>query len=243
MRQLFGTLLLLAAGLVACEKNTLAVEDLTATGGRIKFIHAGVGLPAVNFFVNDAKVSGVSSTATGVVQGSAYGGSFPQVEYATVPVGSLTLKAASRTAAAADSTIATATLTTEADKYYTAILAGRPGQFFTLTDDFSSASDASKAYVRFVNAVSDTARYDIYSRSDTAYVARNLSFRQSTAFLPVNPMSTVYEFRRAGSTALLGTALTVNDYVSGRVFTVVMRGTPGTTATTTVPALSLYRNR
>ena len=124
-----------------------------------------------------------------------------------------------------------------------AILAGKPAQFFTLEDDFSTATDASRAYVRFVNAVADTARYDVYSRTDTAYVARNLTFKQSTGFLAVPVRSSIYEFRRAGSTALLGTALTVNDYSGGRVFTVVMRGTPGTTATATAPTLTLYRHR
>src|SRR5262245_14983812 len=57
-------LLLAVATLTACEKNAVGVLDDPAAGhgANLKFFNFSVGSPAVNFYVNDKKVSAISAT-------------------------------------------------------------------------------------------------------------------------------------------------------------------------------------
>ena len=76
MQTLLVILLVLAAGvlLASCDKN--AVQDITGpeTGTRIKFFNFGVNAPSVNFYANDAKLTGtvkirfVVAKKTGLVE-------------------------------------------------------------------------------------------------------------------------------------------------------------------------------
>ena len=166
-----------AVAIAACgddgrQELALAPE----TSARVKFFNFGVNTPGVNFYANDAKVTGVSSTsctplptppadslcqsvgvetATGVGQGGAAAGGF----YVGMPAGQYTLTG--RIAATTDRNLAIASvpLAVADGKAYSFYISGiytttaKQPDAFAIDDNFPTDPSPDSTYIRFVHAI------------------------------------------------------------------------------------------
>jgi hypothetical protein len=167
-----------------------ATKDIQ-DNANVKFVHASVGPNGTNFTVNyfmgTDKISSVAPAASGAVAGIVFGGTVPSpINYALIKPGDQPLTvvvpevpAAGTTAAIPARTVFTGNIVTEKGKFYTSFLVSTPPSVtppvystLQLTDDLSPADlDPTKAYVRFINVISNTPAtgYDlgiIKTRSD-----------------------------------------------------------------------------
>jgi hypothetical protein len=155
---------------------TSALEN----GANVKFLHAAVGATGtnfqVNYFMGPEKISAVGVTI-GLPVGTPAGSVYPFGLYAVIKSGNQPFSAVTPKIAA------TATvpeipaverfvgnIVTEKGKYYSNFLIGSlpnvsPVTYSTyqINDDFSVATDKTKAYVRFINVITNTpvAGYDL----------------------------------------------------------------------------------
>lgn len=146
----------------------------------VRFIHTAVGATgtnfSVNYFIGADKLTAVGVTV-GLPLGTNIGSGYPGSFYGFVKSGQQPLSAFSPKIAAT-ATVAeipaverfVGTINTENGKYYSNFLVGSlpnvaPVTYSTyqLADDFSVVTDKSKAYIRFVNVISNTptAGYDL----------------------------------------------------------------------------------
>lgn len=154
-----------------------AASDNTAN---VKFIHSAVGASGtnfqVNYFMGTEKISAVG-VSVGFPIGISYGTIFPGSSYSVVksgdqPLSVISPKIAATTTVGEIAAIErfTGKLTTEKGKFYSNFLVGTlpnvvPVTYSTyqINDDFSVAGDNTKAYIRFINLISNTptAGYDL----------------------------------------------------------------------------------
>src|SRR5437762_14056514 len=91
-RHLSRAVLLCAAALASCDKNT--VQDITGplAASRVKFFNFGVSAPGVNFYANATKLTAITSgTGTESTGGVAYGGTGNGGLYSAIASGQYTL--------------------------------------------------------------------------------------------------------------------------------------------------------
>lgn len=168
---LLGMLLIASCG---DEHNfTPYATDAPENTANVRFIHTAVGAAgtnfSVNYFIGADKLSAVGVTI-GLPVGTSYGLAYPGSFYGFVKAGQQPLSAVSPKIAAT-ATVAeipaverfTGNITTESGKYYTNFLIGSlpnvaPVTYSTyqITDDFSVVTDKTKAYIRFVNVITNT---------------------------------------------------------------------------------------
>lgn len=175
---LLGLVLIASCG----EEHNFTPYATTApeNTANIKFIHGAVGASGtnfqVNYFMGTEKISSVGVTV-GLPIGVSYGTYYPGSFYATVKSGDQPFIAVTPEIAATATLPATPAverfvgkLITEKGKYYSNFLVGSlpnvaPVTFSTyqINDDFSVALDKNKAYIRFINVISNTpvAGYDL----------------------------------------------------------------------------------
>ena len=231
---------LTAATLLACGPgNDILRNQVSATGARVKILHAIPDGPAIDLFVNDAKVNGMAI---------AYGTNFPANEYAVLTPGS----AAIRVSTVASGTVAvqpilSATAPVEADKYYTVAAAGTAAAptAVVFADDVS-LPDASKAYYRVINLVSGGPAVDFGPATGAPLIA-NVATGKASDFVAVVPSATLgsaytFQVRPTSATALVGTALANVTPGIGRKYTILVRGIAGRTGAQ-APTTSLYLTR
>jgi len=244
-------LLLLAALLPACEEN--AVMDISgppAGGASIKFFNFAVGAPGVNFYANDTKVTAISTTAcatltdtneatcttTGIesTTGVNYGGSANGGNgwYSDIAPGQYTFSG--RIAGATDKNLvissAQANLTTGSNySYYQSGIynaATKSADSFIVEDQLPEL-DHSVAYVRFVNAISNTDPMTLYATHrdslDVTAIGAVVAYQSAGAFTPLTPGSYDLATRHAGSDANVITRVNVG-FLGGRVYTITARG-------------------
>lgn len=250
-----SAILIGAVALTSCDKN--AVQDITGTlpGARIKFYNFGVNAPSVNFYANDTKVTATSSTTgveavTGVAYGSVGGGGL----YSAIAPGAYTFTG--KIAAAVDKDLAVSRFTsTLADgKAYSLYQSGfydataKTSDGFIVEDNFDSAIDFTKAYVRFVNAMSNSQPMILYARETTTGVETaiggTIAYKAAGAFVPLANGTYELNTRLAGSTANIITRAAVG-FSLGRVYTISARGdiTVVSTTATNRPFLDNTANR
>ncbi|SHG80723.1 hypothetical protein SAMN05444372_11036 [Flavobacterium micromati] len=148
----------------------------------VKFVHAAVGPTGANFtinyFVNNIKISALNITS-GLPLGIVYGSTYPTpINYALIEPGTQQFRADTPSRAATAtlpevpaSTIFNGNIVTEKGKSYTNFLLSTPPTItpavystLQLNDDFAPADlDKTKAYVRFINVISNAAAvgYDL----------------------------------------------------------------------------------
>jgi len=148
----------------------------------VKFVHAAVGPAGVNFtvnyFVNSVKISALNVTS-GLPIGIGYGSTYPApINYALIDPGNQIFRAETPLRAAtatlpevAASIIFNGNIVTEKGKFYTNFLLSTPPSItpavyttLQLNDDFAPADlDKTKAYIRFINVMSNSAAagYDL----------------------------------------------------------------------------------
>lgn len=252
--------LLSAAALLvlSCEKNTVPVQDtLVTSGARVKLFHAAPEAPGVNLFVNEQKISantpvGATVTNPGTPAPIVFGGTFPgatNANYAVIGTAAGQQKTV-KISAPASGTVTSETVlynqpvTLEDNKYYTLFVAGAGTQpeVLLVNDDFSSATDANKYYVRFVNLITGANEYDLALSNGTVIVPK-LAYKASSAFVPVDgALASTFSLRLAGTTTAVGSNYNFTGSTSGRVLTIVAVGIPGRTGTV-APRITGYINR
>ena len=256
-RHSFIAALLGAAALSACDKDAVQEIGGPAPAARIRFFHFGVGAPSsgVNFYVDNTKATGTSST-TGqeLATGTAYGGVGSGGFYAGISPGQHQISARIPSTAATDPNLAISTLTTTIDngKTYSFYLSGtynattKTVDSFIVEDPIPSEIDFQAATVRFVNAISNSSPMTLYAKAttpdSTVYaIGGDVAYKAAGTFTKIPGGSYNLYTRTAGST----TNVIVRNGVAftpGRVYTIAARGTIGATGTP-VPFLDNTANR
>ncbi|MGH7619296.1 MAG: hypothetical protein ACREPM_18930, partial [Gemmatimonadaceae bacterium] len=236
-------------------------------GAAVKFFNFGVGAPGVNFYANTQKVTAISSTScqppndttavcktngvestTGTAYGAAGSGGF----YGEISPGQTTL--AGKIAATTDNGLAIATVSTTLDdgKFYSYYISGiystatKTVDAFVVEDPIPTTIDPTQAYVRYVNAVSNSQAMTLYAKSTTTgtelALGGSIAYKAAGTFTAVP--GGVYDLntRTAGSSTNVITRTAVS-FVAGRVYTVSSRGDMVSTVTATKPALDNTANR
>lgn len=246
--------LLFAAALSSCDKN--AVQDITGVvpASRIKFFNFGVNAPGVNFYANETKMTAVTS-ATGIesTTGTVYGGVGAGGFYSGIAAGQYTLRG--RIAAATDKDLVVSNVDAPiADgKFYSFYQSG----FYNTTaktveafvvEDAIPAIDLTVAYVRFVNAISNSSAMVLNAKNTTtavvAPVGAAVAYKAGGAFTAVP--GGVYDLSTrvtgAATDAIVRTAVSLS---AGKVYTIAARGdmTVISTTATNRPFLDNTANR
>jgi hypothetical protein len=254
--------LLCAAGLAACEKNSVQVLPTgPIAGGRMKFFNFGVAAPGVNFYADNTKMTAIlSGTGTEATTGVVYGGAGSGGVYLAIAPAAYTLTG--RIAATTDKNlpIATVNATIEDGKFYSFYMSGfystttKTVDGFVLEDPLSAQPtpiDYSLAYVRFVHAISNASPLTLYATKtappDSGAVfpiGAVVAYRGASAFtaLPVG----VYDlFARYTDSTTDKVARTGVSFLGGRIYTVGARGdiTIVSTTATNRPFLDNTANR
>ena len=225
------------AGVVAlasCDKN--AVQDITGVvpEAKIRFFNFGLSTPPVNFFANDTKVTAILSTAgtpvsTGVAQGGVASGGL----YTGIAAGAYQFSSQISDTTIKNVTVTKVSQTVAAGKAYSFFMSGlydavaRTADGFIVEDAFPAAFDYTQAYVRFVNAISNSTPMTLYARHQTTGVevaiGGAVAYKSGSAFVPVPNGLYDLSTRVTGST----TNVIVRTGVSfsfGSVYTIGARG-------------------
>jgi hypothetical protein len=242
----------------ACEKN--AVQQIAAPpegGANVKFFNFAVGSPAVNFYINDKKVTAVSSTACDVLDdsnremctstgaesnsGVGYGGAGNGGSgwYSDVASGQVSISG--RIAAATDKNLPISNLSTavQEGKFYSFYQSGIYDAATKQTDafiveDVLPEKDFSVAYVRFVNASSTSQPMTLYATnrttSEEVAIGGDVAYKAAGGFVAVPDGAYNLGARAAGSTTneFSRTSVTFN---AGRVYTISARGNTAVAST------------
>jgi hypothetical protein len=224
---------LCAVVLSACEKN--GVQDITAPppSSRIKFFNFGLGAPGVNFYANDTKMTAITSATgaeatTGVAQGGVGNGG----NYDGIAAGTYTLTG--KIAAATDKDVAISNLSAPiADgKWYSYYISGpynttaKTAEAFVVEDPVP-ALDYTVAYVRFVNAISNSSPMVLSAKNTTTGtiypIGAAVAYKSAGAFTPLPPGVYDISARAVGASTDLVVRTGLN-FTFGNVFTIGARG-------------------
>src|SRR5258708_3024571 len=264
------TVLLGAAVLAACSKDSVQKIAGPTAGAFIKFYNASVNAPAVNFYANDVKVTAIDAAScewltksadpkcltTGVeaVTGTAYGAVGNGGLYSSIAPASYTFTG--RITAAIDNGLAVSKLTTALGdgKYYSYYQSGfydpnpNTSDPFLVEDQFPASIDFTVANVRFVNAISNSSPMILYARNTITgaevAVGGAVAYKGAGTFMTVPGAFYDLNVRTAGSATNVITSTGVS-FVAGRVYTVSARGDITVTSATAAnrPILNNTANR
>jgi hypothetical protein len=269
MMKLRSLLVMFGALVASCGEAARQTITEPVTGARIKFFNFGIGVPGVNFFANDVKLTAISTancspppatpnpacSAAGAeaTTGTAYGAAANGGSYSVVPAGSVTI--VGKIATTADNGVAVNTTTSnlEVGKYYSFFTSGTYDAATKKTDAFviedvlpPTVTDFTVAYVRFVNASAGSSPMTLFGRNTTIGSPENaiggaVAYKAGGTFVAVP--AGVYDLatRVTGSTTN-AIARTAVSFGGGRVYTIASRGTIGGTGAA-VPALDFTANR
>jgi hypothetical protein len=244
-----------AAMLAACGND--AVQSITAAppGANIKFFNFGVNAPGVNFYADATKMTAISSTSgaestTGTAYGAVGNGGF----YSGIAPGQYTLSGKIAAATDKDLAISNASAALAEGKYYSLYLSGfyntttKTVESFIVEDPFVPQMDFTVAYVRFVNAISNSNPMTLYAKNTVTGVevaiGAAVPYKSAGTFTAVPGASYDLATRNTGSgtNAISRTAV---SFSPGRVYTISSRGDITVTSTTATnrPVLDNTLNR
>lgn len=225
--------LLFAASLSACEKN--GVQDITSApaASRVKFFNFGVGTPSVNFYANDTKLTAIVSTTgaestVGVAQGGTGSGGF----YNGIAPGQYTLTGKISAATDKDLPISNVSATIADGKFYSYYISGiynttsKTAEGFVVEDPLP-AVDYTMAYVRFVNAISNSSPMVLSAKSTvtgtTVPLGAAVAYKGAGAFTPLP--EAIYDLgTRVTGASTDAVTRTAVSFFAGRVYTIGARG-------------------
>jgi len=265
----YASLALALCAVAAAACGDQIAQEITApvAGARVKFFNFSVGSPGVNFFANDAKITAIGSTTcappadtttacktTGAepTTGTAYNAVGNSGLYNQIAAGSVTFTG--KIAATTDKGLAITTLASQVDnnKYYSFYLSGaydatsKKTDSFIVEDAIPETPDYTQAYVRFVNAISNSSPMTLFAKNtltatETA-LGGTIAYKAAGVFTAIP--AGVYDLntRTAGSTTNVITRTAVG-FSAGHIYTITARGTIGSTVTANVPALDNTANR
>jgi len=261
-KNIFLVLILASMGgfMWSCSKQTTTPLDIVATTNSvstnafIKIVHyaptfrlATNNADSINLFLNGTKLNGTFLT---------FGSMYPSTTnlYAAVPAGVTSLKISTNGVLTPDSiAVVSMSKILEAGKYYSLIITdsilnpSSSKQIFT-QDNFV-LSDTNTFTLRFIHAIlNDSAgkNVDIYSTRRASNIFSNISPGTVTDFTaqPYNFVTDTIIVRRAGGSFELGRLTTAsNPLARQRAYTLVYKGTPGTTTAPKGRALITYANQ
>lgn len=251
-----AALLACAAALAGCGDDAVqSLPTLALPTARIKFFNFGVNAPGVNFYANDVKMTAISS-ATGTE--STVGTTYSQVGaggfYSAITPGQYTISGRIAAATDKDLAIAAVPVTIADGKSYSFYLSGiydaatKKAEGFAVEDAYPANIDFTTAYVRLVNAISNSQPMTLYVKSTTTgtetAIGGPVAYKAAGAFVSIP--GGVYDLatRRAGVTGDY-IARTAVSFSPGRVYTVSARGDITVTSTTATnrPFLDNTTNR
>lgn len=254
--RLYSLLVLTLTSLLgwSCEKNALTLPDTRVTSGaRVKLLHAAPEAPGVDLFIGNTKYSGftplgATTTSPGTPVPISFNNTFPGTgaNYAIVPAGpaAVRISAPASTSAGSATVIYEQTVPLDDTKYYSLMLggAGTKPEVLVVNDDFSTATDPNKFYVRFVNLIPGTTTYDL-ALSTGMVVVPAAAYKSVSGFIGIDVSNNAsLVLRAAGTPTNIGGTYTFTSTANGRVLTLFARGLPGKTGTQ-APALNAYVNR
>ncbi|MBL7765889.1 MAG: DUF4397 domain-containing protein [Chitinophagaceae bacterium] len=206
----FMALLLLALG--SCTKNTDTNGMMYAN---VNVTHASPDAPGVDLLVNDTKVN---ASALGYPNSTGY----LQVE-----AKSNNIKV---NVAGTATTVINATLLFEPGKNYSIFAVDSVSKIspLVLSDDLSAPA-SGKAHVRFVHLSPNAPAVDVAVVGGPV-VFSNQSFKDATAFTPLDAGNYNLEVRVAGTSTVALTLPTIS-LAAGKIYTVFAKGFLGATGT------------
>lgn len=236
--------LLCVALLTACEEE--GPQDLVATTpeSQIRFFNFGVNAPAVNFYANDQKVTAIlSGTGTESTLGVAYGAVGLGGFYSALDPGQYTFSGRIAATVDKDRAISNITATLENGKRYSLYQSGfynttaKTVDGFVVEDNFSEAYDYTQAYVRFVNAISNSSPMALFARNTATTgelpVGALVAYKNAGAFTAIP--SGVYDITtRVGGATTAAITRTAVSFSAGRIYTISARGDMTVTSTTAI---------
>jgi hypothetical protein len=235
--------LLFAAALSSCDKN--AVQDIAGAppGARIRFFNFGVNAPAVNFYANNTKMTAVLSgtgveSTTGVTYGNVGAGGL----YAGIAPGQYTFSGKISATTDKDVAISNVQATVEMGKNYSFYQSGfyntttKTVEAFIVEDPFINEFDYSVAYVRFVNAISNSNPMALFVTSTTTppvetAIGGAAAYKAASAFVAIPGGAYDLATRYVGSTTNAITRTAVS-FSAGRIYTVTALGDITVTSST-----------
>jgi hypothetical protein len=261
--------LLGAALLAGCGPE--AVQELTAPsvrGAQIKFFNFGVNAPGVNFYANDIKMTAINADACSILTdanrercttagaeattGVNFGGVGSGGYYAQIAPGQYTLTARIAAAQDKDRAISTVSATLDDGKFYSYYQSGsynstaRTVDAFVVEDPVIPNFDWSVAYVRFVNAISNSEPMTLSvtdpNTGTELAVGGAVGYKSAGAFTAV-PMGVYNLATRTASSATNTITRSAVSFNAGRVYTITARGDITATTGTAVPFLDNTTNR
>jgi hypothetical protein len=239
----------------SCKKD--GVQDITvpAPASRVKFFNFGPGAPNVNFYANDTKMTAISS-ATGAEStlGVAQGGVGSGGNYAGIAPGTYTL--AGKISAATDKDLAISSVSAPiADgKWYSYYISGpydataKKAEAFVVEDPVP-AINYTVAYVRFVNAISNSGSLALSVKHQTTLavtpIGAAVPYKSASTFIAIP--SGVYDISARAADASTDLVLRTGvSFNAGNVYTIGARGDatlPSTGASANRPILDNTANR
>lgn len=251
-------MLLVAAALTACEQN--AVQQIAGPpegGAAVKFFNFAVGSPAVNFYIDDVKVTAIGSascwqltdanraqcTTTGMepTSGTAYGSAANggSAWYSDVRVGQVNVQARIAVATDKDLVITNLPASVAQGRFYSFYMSGiyntatKAAESFII-EDVMPAVDFTGPYLRFVNASANPSPLTLvltHAVTNEVVTIADVAYRNGSAFVKL-PAQGNYNLaaRNAGTTTNVITRNAV-AFSNGRVYTITARGNPAVAST------------
>jgi len=185
-----------------------AFVDLTVATTNVKVIHASPDAPGVDILVDNIIVNTAELT-------------YPNnTEYLEALAGTRNIKV---NAHMTTTTVIDADVTFQSDMYYSVFAVNDLANIepLVLEDDLTSPA-AGKAHVRFIHLSPDAPAVDI-TLTDGTVVFGNVSFKESSAFTPLDFGSYDLEVRIAGTTQVVLPLGTIN-LEDGKIYTVFAKG-------------------
>ncbi|MBI3504246.1 MAG: DUF4397 domain-containing protein [Proteobacteria bacterium] len=247
--------LLCAAVLAGCGTKTFQDINGPVASARVKFYNFGVNAPSVNFYANTTKMTAISSTSGAESNlGTAYGSVGSGGNYAAIAPGQYTLTGNITAVTDNGLAISSVAATITDGKSYSFYMSGfyntvsKTVEGFVIEDPYPATIDWSQAYVRFVNAISNSNPMTLYAKNQATTtevpVGAAVAYKAGGAFtaLPagVYDLSTRYTGVTTNAIARTGVS-----FVAGKVYTISSRGDITITSSTATnrPFLDNTANR
>ncbi len=238
-------LLLIAGTFASCEKESFVESSEYVipqdNAIRLKILTVAPEAPAVNFFINDKKITGVNN-ATGINNGYGYNGLYPDLGYLVVnnaAAYNLKAKVAGAASEDADLTVLDQNLNLEDGKQYTLFTSkydatNKKISNYTLIEDKrpTPTPDTSKTYIRLVNLLNDVSGLTLEHVNVEKVLVNNLPYGEASDFISIDNPGQANEYKLInaadGSSVLNITSYTL---VKGRCLTIYCYGNFGEAGT------------
>jgi hypothetical protein len=261
----FAAALLGMLVLAACDKNTVQTIDGPLAGSYVKFFNFGVNAPAVNYYSDNVKITAINNTTCQTAQpdpkclttgiesatGISYGNVGNAGLYSAIAPGSHTFAGKSVAPADSGAFVTTVTSSIAQGQYYSLYTSGiynsttKSVESFVVQDSFP-AIDFTRAYVRFVNAVSNSSPMILYAKDPTSgnevAVSPAVAYKGASSFVALPPGTYDLNLRAPNSSTNLVTRTGV-QFTVARSWTITVRGDMTASSGTNKPALDNTANQ